>query len=537
MNKLGLKVQYEVIERFDNTKKYSIHIQKRHREILKEMNNVGDVFSPSQFYDKHIDLMVSKNRGELGAKSVLSTSIRIGVQIKVLQRKTSDATVPQWFKELDTIQYWLPQLRGSKFKNVKTGMKGTVRSSYLQQMWNFDKWLVKQKIKVKKTHQTGSNTFEQVDQTVQFKNIEDLFNLLTAPIPNKTDVVKVLKLYLMDMDEHEGRKASYMKSIKSTLVSYFDKNDQYVRISFDPKNLYKSSADFDEQQSMTLAEFMQILTLGKPDIVEKTLFVCKFHRGLDASTLVDRFNFEVWQQLVDWFGSDDHNSWDLRKCPVITEHVRIKTSFRHQGGLDRDAVELIQSYLNYREKKTGKPMMNGKPLFINKLGNAVTLNWVFKHFFKLAKHSGVLKKLPELNSYNVDSHETRDLLKSLLIDSGCRRDLADIAIGHKPDSYEKQAELFKESFRSEYAKASKRINIFSKLTSLVEDKKIPKDFIDELNDSFTKKLEKQESKTAALEQKLKDTQRQLERSVQSTDNLDEAEIKLAKKLMKKYDLL
>lgn len=485
----GYKSQYEVIEAFDPKKEYPIHIQKRHREILKKITNVGDVFTPGQFYKKHIELMKSNNRNEISAQSILSTTMKIGTQIKILKRKPTDATVPDWFKKLETVDYWSRQLRGSKMKNVKIGNRGTVRSLYVQHLWNFNKWLVVQTAKIKKTKQIKENMFEQVEVKIKFKNVEELFSLLTQPIPNRTDVVKIIKKYLMDTKLHKDKKVNYVKTIKSAILSYFEKNDQSLSISFDPKTLYMSSEEAVEQQEMSLSDFMQIMTLGKPDVLEKAVFVAKFHRGLDVSTLVDRFNFEAWPQIVKWFGSDDHNSWDLNKCPVITEHVRIKTTFRHPGGLERDAIEAIQSYLNYREKKTGQVMMTGKPLFINKNNDPITLSWVFKHHFKLAKKSGVLRKLPELNSYNVDSHEGRDLLKSIMILCGCAQWATDIAIGHKPDSYEKVQKLFVTHFRNEFAKCSKMINIFSKLASIVQGDETPKDALDELNANFERKLD------------------------------------------------
>ena len=488
MSNRGLKTEYEVIEAFDPDKDYDVHIQNRHREILKQLTTVGYIFSPSQFYSDHSDLMTSNNRTKLSAESVLSVTIRIGTQINVLRRNVTDATVPKWFKELETVSYFSGQLRGSKMKNVKVGNRGTVRSLYIQHLWNFNKWLVQQPTKIKKTTQIKENVFEQVEIKIKFKHVEELFELLTQPIPNRTAVVKIIKKYLMDTELHEGKKDTYMKTIKSSILSYFEKNDQSISVSFDPKILYASSNEAEEQQEMSLVDFMKILTIGRPDALEKAVFVAKFHRGLDASTLVDRFNFEVWPQLVKWFGSDDHNSWDLKKCPVITEHVRIKTTFRHPGGLDVDAIEAIQAYLNYREKKTGQVMMVGKPLFINKHENPITLGWVFKHFFKLAKQSGVLKKLPELNAYNVDSHEARDLLKSTMIACGVAQWAAEIAVGHKPDSYEKVQKLFPTEFRSEFAKCSKLINIFSKIESLVQGDETPKDVVDQLEEHFENKL-------------------------------------------------
>jgi len=85
---------------------------------------------------------------------------------------------------------------------------------------------------------------------------------------------------------------------------------------------------------------------------------------------------------------------------------------------------------------------------------------------KLARRAGILHLIDsDSNKYNMVSHELRDLLKSTLIDSGTRMDIADHVIGHMAkDSYEKQAILYPESLRSEYMKASKRINLFSNMS-------------------------------------------------------------------------
>ena len=64
--------------------------------------------------------------------------------------------------------------------------------------------------------------------------------------------------------------------------------------------------------------------------------------------------------------------------------------------------------------------------------------------------------------YKIHSHEVRDLLKSTLMASGCAQYVANHVLGHAPrDSYEKQATLYPEALRSEYAKASGRLNIFT----------------------------------------------------------------------------
>ena len=103
------------------------------------------------------------------------------------------------------------------------------------------------------------------------------------------------------------------------------------------------------------------------------------------------------------------------------------------------------------------------------MGKPISRSWVFSKFRDMAK--GRIQKVIDQNfnkQFNLDSHELRDLLKSILIDSGCRIDVADHVIGHKPkDSYEKQSSLCPETLRKEYSKASKRLNIFTKFSNVV----------------------------------------------------------------------
>ncbi len=231
----------------------------------------------------------------------------------------------------------------------------------------------------------------------------------------------------------------------------------------------------DEQEdlpTLTLDELMELLTVGKPTLVQKAVFLCQFHRGLDISTLVDRFNFDAWDQIVEEFGTEDYKKWDLSKCPIGVKLTRIKTTCSHTGFLDRDAVESIQKYLDHRIKQTEMPMKSGKPIFLNEKGFAINDDWVKASFRKIRSNAGLdalLDGYNKVNRYKVSDHEFRDLLKSTLIDCGVRSDLADHFIGHKPkDSYEKQATLYPKSLRREYIKASKRLNIFSNFSNFVK---------------------------------------------------------------------
>ncbi len=497
-------VKYEVIQVYDPSKNYTEHIQKRWGEILEKFDTMGYTFSPKDFYNQNKSMMESKNRSKNSAKSILTMSLNLGTKIGVL-KKRDESAVPDWFKELESVKYWQDQLRGDKRKNLKVGSTGTTKSLYLGRLWNFNRWLSKQTMKIKITKQVSEDTFKQIQEFRTFENVEGLTSLLTQTIPNRIDVVKIIKKYLLDEEEHQGNACNYMNVIKAAILSYFTKNECDISVEFDPKNKYKNNEESLEQQQMSIAEFMTILTDGAPSLLEKAVFLCKFHRGLDASTLADRFNFEVFPQLVKAFGTEDHNAWDLSLCPIITEHSRVKTSFRHIGCLDVDAIAAIQKYLDERREITNQEMMVGKPLFLNKQKDPITQRWIFRHFHNLAKKSGVLRKLTEINAFNVDSHEVRDLLKSTLIVDGAADWAANIAIGHKPkDSYDKTDKLFPQKFRAEYAKGSKSINIFSRISSVIESEELPQNLevinkLNEKNDNLSKRVQALEGKVDVKE--------------------------------------
>jgi rubrerythrin len=262
-------------------------------------------------------------------------------------------------------------------------------------------------------------------------------------------------------------------------------------MKFDAQTKYdKQQQEYEEEISFSLSDFMKTLTVGKPSITEKAVFLCKFQRGLDASTLADRFNFQALEQINKYFKTDNHVSWNLDLCPVPVKLIRMKTGFLHMGFLDGDAIEALQDYLDFIKSKN---IILDKALFVNKFGNPISDSWITRHFFNLTVRSGIQEINPNFNRgfrYAIGSHELRDLLKSTLIDSGCRIDVADHVIGHMPkDSYEKQTKLYPETMRKEYAKASKRLNIFTKFTSIVNGTDDADELKLQLKDVLEKRLD------------------------------------------------
>ena len=208
---------------------------------------------------------------------------------------------------------------------------------------------------------------------------------------------------------------------------------------------------------LSIETLQKILTIRNIQPIEKAVFLCKFQRGLDSSTFADRFNFEVWEQLVEHFQSDKPELWDVKNTSVPIQLRRTKTDFLHMGFLDTDAVVALVEYLHVRH---AKPKV-GEALFVNRAKKPITVNWLSRRFHKLVARVELLRGDHTMN--RCTPHEMRDLLKSTLIDSGCRPDVADHVLGHSPkDSYEKQALLYPESLTYEFSKASERINILSR---------------------------------------------------------------------------
>ena len=143
--------------------------------------------------------------------------------------------------------------------------------------------------------------------------------------------------------------------------------------------------------------------------------------------------------------------------------MRVKTGMEYTTFVDRDAVSHLQDYLRWREFREGKKYDPSGPLFVTRRGTPVGPNWISSRFSKAAIDAGIQKRTSH-RVFKIHSHEVRDLLKSTLLVSGCAQYAADHVLGHAPrDSYEKQAALYPEKLRAEYAKASGRLNIFSSI--------------------------------------------------------------------------
>ena len=248
------------------------------------------------------------------------------------------------FCNLDSIKYWRQQLSDANIKNES--QLGGTRNMYTYGSLRFHNWLLNREFQYVKIIQMNVNTAQQCKTCVHLDGVEHLLEL-SKDCSNKADFTHLIKEYLADT--LSAKKQSIAKISMYSIRSFFRENESDIVFQF--KHRIRRNSKNPQEQSLSLDELWRILTVNNIQPIEKAVFLCKFQRGLDSSTLADRFNFEIWECLIKHFGSDNPESWDLKNIPVSVPLVRVKTGFMHMGFLDVDAASAIIEYLKTRHDK------------------------------------------------------------------------------------------------------------------------------------------------------------------------------------------
>jgi len=478
---------FEILDNFD-PQKQKISTTPTILKCLKLFKK-GDIISPKKFAESNRQYLSKPDSKITATLYTVDRSIQIAKELGLISLIDENPISYADFIQLESVQYFLNQLRGSKMKNLSNdGMKeNTTKRSYVQQIYHFNNWLHDKSFEFSTTKQIEIDVFKKTKENIKLEGLEHLLQLYQSSFNTESEYIKVVKRYLMDQI-HEKCSAKYMSVKHSAILSYFDRNDSPLKFKYNSSNNHADYKEENENAVITLHEVFQLINQGKANPLEKAVVLCRFHRGLDSSTLADRFNFQAWEQLVKWFGHSDFENWDLTKCPVPIRVSRVKTNYLHTGYLEHDAIVAIQEYLNYRYQlyvrmckkqkiddgyvlEKNQLMQNDKPIFVNRDNKPISVNWVSRLVPRLAVQAGIQKKLKGNRMQNKSEkvgHELRDLLKSTLIVSGVSDYVCQLSIGHTVgDSYEKQDKLYPETSRSEYAKASKKLNIFSNVSNFI----------------------------------------------------------------------
>ena len=468
------KKVYQVIEEYD-PKKHKVKLRPTQVKCFGLLKK-GDVFEPKTLIADNIHYFATdrcKNHKNSSTHAV-NITLRVARELGIIKEVELDTVISfEDFCQLETVKYFSEQLRGSKNKNLKVSQNdSSTRKGYLYRCWEFNSWLHGKTFEFKQTKHLSETTFETVTDKVKVDGLEHFLELYQKSFNSDSDFIRVIKRFLND-DVNRKCSVGYMKLKRIAILSYFEKNECDLRFKYDPNINHHDYSEESSNSTLSLEDLLNILTTGRASILDKAVVLCKFHRGLDNSTFVDRFNFQVWDQLVEYFGSEQFEHWDISKCPAPIRLTRLKTNYTHRGYLDVDAIQAIQKYLKVRYEKTGSVMKSKEPLFIGRYNQPINVTWLGQLIPRLAQNAGIQKKVAnsELTQRNEKtSHELRDLLKSTLIVNGVAPYVCELAIGHKVgDSYEKQDKLYPAQSRLEYMKASKQINIFSNITNNMQE--------------------------------------------------------------------
>ena len=366
---------------------------------------------------------------------------------------------------LGSVQFWLTQLNKSGHRNT-TPTQNT-KTLYLRAISGLDEWLPGRTFPSYRTV-VSDGQVERQAITKSFKNVEDLMHYCNESDHGTKTAQRVAREFLAS-PRVAGASASVQTITRSAIKSYFKKHDIVLDI---PNTGRKRDGRAPSETAMTLENLYKMLQNGRPSLAMRTIIMIKFQSGMDSATFADRFNHEGYSQIVRHFKTDDYSMWNLDACPVPIRVVRVKTDRPYTTFIDRDAVSQLREYLAWKAAKHGRHDAS-KPLFLTKFGNPIHSEWISKGFSAVAGRAGIQERVSG-RVFKMRAHDVRDLLKSALLASGCAQYAADHVLGHAPrDSYEKQAILFPDDLRREYAMASSRINIFSKVESALNSPKDP----------------------------------------------------------------
>ena len=439
----------------------------------------GEVITVPQLYDR-----LEGKTSKVGNKITRMGNLRRVVRYAVEQGIVTDVTNPSdkpyaRFSRIPAVARWLNMLNPANIKHEMCNSGGT-RRAYGYGLYRLNNWLAGTKWSMTtRVADGGEGLYRDVRRDVVVRDVAHLLELAVEKGGLDRDLTAILREFFSDMNARKKASRTVIEQTQSGIKSFFLSNDISYGLQL-PRSMLRGAPrggvdggiEEWENRDLKMSEFARMMSNGGMSIRDKALFLTKFHRGLDTSTLADRFNYTAFDQIAAHMGSDNPASWDLDKCPVPIVLTRVKTNFKHLGFLERDAVAANIEWIAERERLTGTALHrgDGNALYLNHDGGAVTSEWIGAQFRKISIRVGLCRKIKGGGLTSTRrSHQLRHLLKSTLIDAGCRIDVADHVIGHAPkDTYEKQAALYPDSLRREYAKAASKINIFTNFEASID---------------------------------------------------------------------
>ena len=135
-----VSVRYTVIRPYDE-RTMGERYGARQKKILSLFTRPGDEWHMRKIVDVYgkNETMKPDSYVKLVYK-VLQTAAAAGI----LERRSEDRSVPDWFCDLESVGYWIGQLRHSTLRHMPR-QAGT-GEIYLCRVWRFNRWLGRKKI-------------------------------------------------------------------------------------------------------------------------------------------------------------------------------------------------------------------------------------------------------------------------------------------------------------------------------------------------------------------------------------------------------
>ncbi|GKS67209.1 hypothetical protein YTPLAS73_07560 [Nitrosarchaeum sp.] len=268
-----------VIKEFDDKANYGMKIPEQVSQCLSILKK-GEQFTINDFINKHLNEFTIKNTNKSTNQCLIYKAFGIGEKIGLIQETKTPGLTLDEFVKLESVEYFLEHYSKSHYKNIssdKHGFGGTQRA-YSYALKNFNNWLIGKEFEYQKLISTGNDNYKKVTEIVTLNGLENLLRLFKDSSGNESQFIKIIKKYLLDPC-HKGKSSTTMNSIYHAIVGYFEKNEAPVHFRFNSKTKYDNQTNLESEQNLSLEDFMKILTVGRPSLLQKAVFLCKFLRA------------------------------------------------------------------------------------------------------------------------------------------------------------------------------------------------------------------------------------------------------------------
>ena len=193
-----LKALYQVVQNYDEKQHGKLEHPKRVIKCVKSFQE-GDIFEPKTFVKSHIgDFSINGMASEKGTISTVTKAIKIGRQIGILKRVTSEPITLEDFNHLESVSYFASQLRSGKYKNIKQNSSESTQQSYVRNLWYFNNWIHGKTFEFYRTRQIDIDTFKRERYQVMLEGVEQFLKLFEESNNSESDFIKLIKRYFSD---------------------------------------------------------------------------------------------------------------------------------------------------------------------------------------------------------------------------------------------------------------------------------------------------------------------------------------------------